>query len=123
MFSNAALNAFCQSTFDQSFVDGENRGPCIDENGAVDDDMLELDIARQEAEEERKRKFLMLLMNSVEQEAQEQRELDAKERLRRHKQQFLDGRKKRRKMKKQWYEDPNTGKRQRVMKEPCNSHW
>ena len=47
MFSNAALNAFCQSTFDQSFVDGENRGPCIDENGAIDDDMLELDIARQ----------------------------------------------------------------------------
>ena len=56
----------------------------------------------------------MLLMNSVNQEAQEQRELDAKERLSRHKQRFLDGRRKRRKMKKQWYEDPNTGKMRRV---------
>ena len=33
----------------------------------------------------------MLLMNSINQEAQERSELDAKERFRRHKQRFLDG--------------------------------
>ena len=68
MFSNVALNAFRQSTFDESFVVDEIGVPCIDENEIVDDDMLESDILHQEAEEERKRKRLMLLMNSINQE-------------------------------------------------------
>ena len=32
MFSNVALNAFCQSTFDESFVVDEIGVPSIDEN-------------------------------------------------------------------------------------------
>ena len=50
MFSNVALNAFCQSTFDQSFVVDEIRVPSIDENDIDDDNMLELDIFRHEKE-------------------------------------------------------------------------
>ena len=122
MISNVVLNAFCQGLLDESFVVGENGGTCIDENGALDENMMEGDMARQEAEEERKRKFLLLLMTVVEQEAQEQRAHDAKDRLRRHRQQFLEKRtKKRRKMKKQWYCDPITGKMRRVT--PKLSSW
>ena len=68
MFYNVALNAFCQSTFDQSFVVDEIGVPSIDENDIDDDNMLELDIFRHEKEEEKKRKVLMLLMNSVNQD-------------------------------------------------------
>ena len=106
---------------DESIVVGENGGTCIDENGAHDENMMEGDMARQEAEEERKRKILLLLMTAVEQEDQEQRALDAQDRLRRHRLQFLDKRKKRRKMKKQWYCDPTTGKMRRVT--PKLSGW
>ena len=84
MVSNVALNAFCQGLFDESFVLGENGGTCIDENGALDKNMLDGDMARQEAEEERRRKILLLLMTTVEQEDQEQSVLDAKDRLRRN---------------------------------------
>ena len=44
MFSNVALNSFCQSTFDESFVVDEIGVPSIDENDIVDDYMLESDI-------------------------------------------------------------------------------
>ena len=46
MFSYVALNAFCQSTLDQSFVVDEIGVPSIDENDIDDDNMLELDIFR-----------------------------------------------------------------------------
>ena len=46
MFSYVALNAFCQSTFDQSFVVDEIGVPSINENDIDDNNMLELDIFR-----------------------------------------------------------------------------
>ena len=52
MISNVVLNAFCQGLLDESFVVGENGGTCIDENGALDENMMEGDMARQEAENE-----------------------------------------------------------------------
>jgi hypothetical protein len=55
MFSTVALNAFCQSTFDQSFVVDEIGVPSIDENDIDDDNTLELDIFRHEKEEKKEK--------------------------------------------------------------------
>ena len=77
MISNDVLNAFQQGLVDE---DGSLRGDeddCIDDNGAVDDEKLEVCMARQEAADERKRNLLSILMNIFELEDQEQREFDS----------------------------------------------
>jgi hypothetical protein len=112
--TNDALNVFYQGLLgeDGSMVgDGDD---LIDNDGVVDDDKLEEYTARQEAANERKRNVLVSVMNIVELEDQEQRELDTVD-LRRHRERFCGHqREKRRKGKRQWYCDPITGRMRRV---------
>ena len=119
MMSNGALNAFCQGLLAEDRFVGENDN-YIDDDGVVDDDKRDAYMACQEAEEKRKRNLLLCLMQSVELEAQEQREANAED-LRCHREQFFAQRKKRRKFKRQWYCDPVTGKMRRVT--PKLSGW
>ena len=87
--SNDILNAFFQGFLDEdgSLIVGEE-DDCIDNDGAVDDDKLEEFMVQQEAEDERKRNLLVSFMNIVELEDQEQREFDAVELRRCHREQF-----------------------------------
>ena len=119
IMSNHTLNAILQGFLDKDVV-FEDSDDFINDDGAVDDDKLEAYMARQEEEEERKRNLLLTLMQKVQIEDLEQREVDA-EVLRRHRQRFLGQRKKRRKFKRQWYCDPVTGKMRRVT--PKLSGW
>jgi hypothetical protein len=119
MMSNHVLNEFYQRLLEEDGVLGEE---CdyIDDSGAIDDDKREAYMARQEAEDERRRNLLLALMQTVELEAQEQRKADAED-LRRHRERFLGRRKKTRKFKRQWYRDPVTAKMRRVT--PKLSGW
>ncbi|KAI2513546.1 hypothetical protein MHU86_686 [Fragilaria crotonensis] len=108
MDTNDALNAFYEGLLDEDGYLG-NEDDCIDDDGAVDDDKLEEYMAQQAAADERKRNVLLTMMGMVELEDKEQKEFDAID-LRRHRERFRGRRKKRRKMKRQWYCDPTTGK-------------
>ena len=87
MMSNDDLNTFWEGLADEDEFWGEDEDDYIDDDGAVDDDKLELCMARQEAVDERKRKLLSTLMYYVELEDQEQQEFDLLD-LRRHCEQF-----------------------------------
>ena len=114
-----ALNAILQGFLDRD--EGlDDVDDFIDDVGAVDEDRREAYMARQEEEEERKRNLLLTLINMVELDSLEQREVDA-EVLRRRRQRFLGWREKRRKFRCQWYCDPVTGKMRRVT--PKLSNW
>ncbi|KAI2499538.1 Plant transposon protein [Fragilaria crotonensis] len=119
MDTNDALNAFYEGLLDEDGYLG-NEDDCIDDDGAVDDDKLEEYMAQQAAADERKRNVLLTMMGMVELEDEEQKEFDAID-LRRHRERFRGRRKKRRKMKRQWYCDPTTGKMSRVC--PQMSSW
>ena len=87
MMSNDDLNTFWEGLADEDEFWGEDEDDYIDDDGAVDDDKLELCMARQEAVDERKRKLLSTLMYFVELEDQEQRDFDSLD-LRRHRERF-----------------------------------
>ena len=87
IMSNHTLNAILQGFLDKDVV-FEDSDDFINDDGAVDDDKHEAYMAREEAEEERKRNLLLTLMNMVEIKALEQREADA-EVVRRRRQRFL----------------------------------
>jgi hypothetical protein len=76
MISNDVLNAFYEGSLDKDSVLGE-------ETIGLTTMVREAYMARQEAEDERKRNLLLSLMHTVELEAQSQGEADAED-LRRH---------------------------------------
>jgi hypothetical protein len=119
MMENDALNAFCEGLLDEDGYLGDE-DDFIDDDGAVDDDKLEECMARQAATDERKRNVLLTIMSIVDLEDEEQKEFDARD-LSRHRERFRGHRKKRQKMKRQWYCDPTTGKMSRVC--PQMSSW
>jgi hypothetical protein len=83
------VNAFYQGLLDEDgSLIGEEDDCCIDDDNAVDDGKLEEFMAQQEAEGERKTNLLMSFMNIVQLEDQEQREFDAVDDLRRHRERF-----------------------------------
>jgi hypothetical protein len=84
--SNDALNVFYQGLLEEDGSMVGDEDDLIDDNGVVDDDKLEEYTARQEVADERKRKrnVLVSLMNIVELEDQERRELDAVDLTRHH---------------------------------------
>jgi hypothetical protein len=120
MISNDVLNALYGRLLDEDRFLGDEED-YIDDDGAVKDDKRDAYMARQEAEEERKRNLLLTLMQTVKLEAQEQREAKAED-LRHRRELFFAQREKRRKFKRrQWYRDPVTGKMRRVT--PKLSGW
>jgi hypothetical protein len=75
MMSNDALNAFFQGLVDEDGSLLGDEDDVVDDDGAVNDDKLEEYVARQEAEDGRKRNLLSTLMNIVEIEDREQKEI------------------------------------------------
>ena len=121
MMSNNDLNAFYEGLVEEDAFLGEDKDVYMDDDGAADDDALEEHIAHQEAAYERKRNLLLSLMQIVEDEEMDLTEADAAA-FCRSKDQFRRRQsKKRRKAKRQWYCDPNTGKMRRVC--PKLSSW
>ena len=75
MMSNDALNAFFQGLVDEDGSLLGDEDDVVDDDGAVNDDKLEEYVARQEAEDGRKRNLLSTWMNIVEIEDREQKEI------------------------------------------------